>query len=55
MILAKKEYIKPITEAIMIDTICQMLYGSGEYPDEDVDLEASKMNYWAMENAVLNI
>lgn len=75
MILAKKKYIKPITEVIIIDTNCQMLSGSGntlhhsdsqtdtigpatggdEYYDDDVDLEAAKINYWALENTVLNI
>ena len=68
MILAKKKYIKPITEAIMIDTNCQMLSGSqtdtpgpgteDDYPhdgDDGDDLETAKINYWALENAVLNI
>lgn len=64
MILAKKEYIKPITEVIMIDTNCQMLSGSGTQTDtpgpgtegDDGDgLDATKVNYWALENAVLNI
>jgi hypothetical protein len=63
MILAKKEYIKPITEVIMIDTNCQMLSGSGTQTDTndirtggddphdgddgDIDLDVAKVNYWA--------
>ena len=52
----------------MIDTNCQMLSGSqtdtpgpgtgDDYPhdgDDGDDLETAKINYWALENAVLNI
>lgn len=56
--MMKKKYIKPITEAIIVDTWCQMLSGSGNsiirnantgkdsvvYGDGDLD--ATKINYW---------